>query len=157
MTLYEGTRWIELLCFGRGNTRGDAVVFLPREHVVLTGDLLTYPIPFAFNAYLSEWIRALHQIRALGATTIVPGHGAPQSDTRYLDLVTRFLTFVRDETRRAVRANLTEEQTAKRIDLAPWRSAFAQGDSTVATMFDEYMPAAIQSGYDEAKHVTRHE
>jgi cyclase len=151
MTLYDGSREIDLLCFGRGNTRGDGVVFLPKERVVMTGDLLVYPVPFAFDVRLTDWIAALHAVRALGATHIILGHGAPQSDYAYFDLVTRFLTAMRDETRRAVQDGLTLKAATKRIDLAPWHQAFAHGDHAVGDMFDLYAPAAIESGFAEAK------
>jgi cyclase len=151
MTLYDGSREIDLFCFGRGNTRGDGVVFLPKERVVMTGDLLVYPVPFAFDVHLTDWIAALHAVRALGATHIIPGHGAPQSDYAYFDLVTRFLTAMRDETRRAVQDGLTLKATTKRIDLAPWHRAFAHGDHAVGDMFDLYAPAAIESGFADAK------
>ena len=151
MTLYDGSREIRLLNFGRGNTRGDGVIFLPKEKVVMTGDLLVYPVPFAFNAYLSDWIKALAAVRALGATHLIPGHGAPLSDYRYLDLVTRFLTAMRALTRRAVAQHLTLDQTEKRIDLSPWHKAFSQGNDAIGSMFDGYAPAAIESGYAEAK------
>jgi cyclase len=151
MVLYDGSREIDLLNFGRGNTRGDGVVFLPKERVVMTGDLLVYPVPFAFNAYLSDWISALHRVRALGATHIIPGHGAPQTDYQYFDLVTRFLTSMRDQTRRAVLTHRTLDQTTKQIDLTSWHKAFANGNEAIGTMFDEYAPAAIQSGWDEAR------
>jgi glyoxylase-like metal-dependent hydrolase (beta-lactamase superfamily II) len=156
MTLFDGSRTIELLNFGRGNTRGDAVVYLPKERVVMTGDLLVYPVPFAFDAYLSEWIAALHAIRSLDATYIIPGHGAPQQDTKYLELVTRLLTAIRDQTRQAVADHLTLAQAIKRFDLRRWHPAFAHGDTTVAAMFDSYIPAAIESGYKEAKRATDH-
>jgi cyclase len=151
MTLFDGSREIDLYCFGRGNTRGDGVVFLPKERVVLAGDLLVYPVPFAFKAHLTDWIASLHAVRALGATRIIPGHGAPQSDYAYLDLVTRFLTAMRNDTRRAVREGLTLEATVKRIDLSPWHRQFARGDSAIGDMFDAYAPAVIESGFTEAK------
>jgi cyclase len=156
MTLYDGSREIRLLNFGRGNTRGDGVVFLPKERVVMTGDLLVYPVPFAFNSYPSDWIKALAAVRALGATSIIPGHGAPQKDYQYLDLVSRFLTSMRDQTRRAVAQHLTIDQTMKRIDMKPWHDAFARGSQGIGSMFDAYAPAAIQSGYDEAMRATGH-
>jgi cyclase len=151
MTLYDGSREIDLLCFGRGNTRGDGVVFLPRERVVMAGDLLVYPVPFAFKAHLTDWIASLHAVRALGATRIIPGHGAPETDYAYLNLVTRFLTAMRDQTRRAVRQGLTLGATLKRIDLSPWHRQFAHGDNAVGDMFDAYAPAVIESGFTEAK------
>jgi cyclase len=151
MTLYDGSREIDLYCFGRGNTRGDGVVFLPKERVVMTGDLLVYPVPFAFNAHLTDWIASLRAVRALGATHIIPGHGAPQTDYAYLDLVSRFLTAMRNETRRAVRDGLTLHATLKRIHIAPWHRAFAHGDSAVGDMFNAYAGAVIESGFAEAK------
>ncbi len=151
MTLYDGSREIGLYCFGRGNTRGDGVVFLPKERVVMTGDLLVYPVPFAFNVHLTDWIASLHAVRALGATHIIPGHGAPETDYAYLDLVTRFLTAMRNETRQAVRDGLTLHATLKRIDLTPWHRQFAHGDQPTGDMFDSYAPAVIASGFNEAK------
>lgn len=41
LTLYRGGREIRLLFLGRGHTGGDVVVFLPRERIVASGDLLT--------------------------------------------------------------------------------------------------------------------
>jgi cyclase len=151
MTLFDGAREIDLHCFGRGNTRGDGVVFLPKERVVMTGDLLVYPVPFAFDAPITDWIASLHAVRALGATHIIPGHGAPQTDYAYLDLVTRFLTSMRDQTREAVEHGWTLKTATKRIDLAPWRRAFSHGDQAIGQMFDAYAPAAVASGYTEAK------
>src|SRR6188768_2419999 len=41
MTLFRGSREIQIKFLGRGHTAGDVVVFLPREKVVITGDFLT--------------------------------------------------------------------------------------------------------------------
>jgi len=40
LTLYRGQREIRLLFLGRGHTPGDTVVFLPKERIVCTGDLM---------------------------------------------------------------------------------------------------------------------
>src|SRR5258707_15764462 len=40
MTLFRGQREIQLLFLGRGHTGGDAVVYLPKERIVCTGDLM---------------------------------------------------------------------------------------------------------------------
>src|SRR4051812_47940307 len=44
MTLYRGGREIQLLFLGRGHTGGDVVVYLPKERVLCTGDLLVNQI-----------------------------------------------------------------------------------------------------------------
>src|SRR5919205_333139 len=73
LTLYQGAREIQILYFGRGNTRGDVAVYLPRERVLATGDLLVHPVPFAYGSFLGEWIQALKKLRELDAAVIVPG------------------------------------------------------------------------------------
>ena len=40
MVLDRGGREIDLMFLGRGHTGGDTVVFLPKEHIVATGDLM---------------------------------------------------------------------------------------------------------------------
>jgi glyoxylase-like metal-dependent hydrolase (beta-lactamase superfamily II) len=55
LTLYRGSREIRLLHFGPGNTRGDVVVYLPKERVVASGDLIVSSIPYAHGSY---WIAA---------------------------------------------------------------------------------------------------
>ena len=58
---------------GRGNTGGDAVVYLPKEKIVIAGDLVVYPIPYVYDGYPSEWIQTLQNLGQLDADTIVPG------------------------------------------------------------------------------------
>ncbi|MFL5444102.1 MAG: MBL fold metallo-hydrolase, partial [Myxococcales bacterium] len=40
-----GNREVQILFLGRGNTAGDTIVYLPREKLVVAGDLLDHPIP----------------------------------------------------------------------------------------------------------------
>src|ERR1700704_2489382 len=41
MTLYRGDREIQIRFLGRAHTAGDVVVYLPKEKIVITGDMLT--------------------------------------------------------------------------------------------------------------------
>src|SRR5580704_17202170 len=75
LTIRLGQREVRLLFLGRGNTTGDAVIFVPDARVVMTGDLLVAPTPYSYGSFLTEWVQTLAKLRALGATTIVPGHG----------------------------------------------------------------------------------
>src|SRR5688572_30353818 len=51
MTLHRGDREIQIRYLGRGHTAGDVVVFLPRERVVITGDLLTSGLSNMSDSY----------------------------------------------------------------------------------------------------------
>lgn len=152
MTLYRGSREIDLFDFGRGNTRGDGVVFLPNERVVFTGDLLVAPIPFSFGSYLSDWIKSLRAVRALNAKYIIPGHGDVMTDYRYLDLVTQFLTAVVAQTRQAAGAGLTLAQTQKRVRLESFRTKFTLGDHLLDGDWNVLVATAVQRAYLEVTH-----
>lgn len=65
LTLRLGARVVRLLHVARGNTPGDAVVWLSAEHIAAVGDLLVAPVPYAYNSVPHEWIRFLHAVDSL--------------------------------------------------------------------------------------------
>jgi glyoxylase-like metal-dependent hydrolase (beta-lactamase superfamily II) len=151
LTLYRGARRIELRYFGPANTRGDAVVFVPDEHVVATGDLVVAPVPFAFNAYVGGWIAALDSVRALRAAVIVPGHGPVMRDDSYVQLEERMLTRVRDDTRAAVARGATLEQVRKTVTLADFRKSLAGSDKWLNVTFSSFfLGPAVGRAFEEA-------
>ncbi|MDZ4804369.1 MAG: MBL fold metallo-hydrolase [Candidatus Eisenbacteria bacterium] len=93
LVLHRGERTIELHHFGEGVTRGDAVVWLPGEKIVVTGDLLNGPFPFTSG---DGWLASLGQIRGLSPSMLVPGHGPVQRDTAHLDRLVAAFTSARD-------------------------------------------------------------
>jgi cyclase len=84
LDLKLGDREIQVLHYDRAVTPGDAFLYLPREKIVVTGDLLVNPISFALSCYPSGWLKTLERIDALDATTIVPGHGDPLTNKTLL-------------------------------------------------------------------------
>lgn len=84
LSIELGDRHIEALHYDRAVTPGDTLLYLPKEKVLITGDLLVNPVTFALSSYPTEWLRTLEKIDALDVTTIVPGHGAPLHDKQLL-------------------------------------------------------------------------
>ena len=84
MTLYLGDREIQVRHEGRAVTPGDAFLYLPKEKILITGDLLVNPVSFALSCYPTGWLQALEKLDALDATVIVPGHGEPLRDKELL-------------------------------------------------------------------------
>ena len=76
MTLWLGKLEVQLLQLGRGHTKGDTVVWLPQDKVLLSGDLVEFDAtPYAGDAYFNDWPKTLERVAALGATALVPGRG----------------------------------------------------------------------------------
>lgn len=87
MTLFRGDREIQLHFFGRAHTGGDVSVYLPREKVLYSGDMMFAGISWLGDGYVNEWPETLERAKALDFELVVPGHGPPFSDRSRIDLV----------------------------------------------------------------------
>src|SRR6184192_839285 len=77
MTLWLGKLEVKLIQLGRGHTKGDTVVWLPRERIMLSGDLVEFgATPYAGDAYFGDWPKTLDALAALRPAKLVPGRGA---------------------------------------------------------------------------------
>jgi cyclase len=147
-----GKREVQIMFLGRGNTGGDAVIVVPDSKVVLAGDLLVAPTPYSYGSYPSEWVQTLAKVKALGATTIIPGHGPVEHDNSYIDLVSSLLESVISQVQAAESQHLSLEETRQKIDLTAFEKRFVGDDHdrkiAFATGFTEQ---AVQRAYAEAK------
>ena len=87
ITLFRGDREIQLHFFGRAHTGGDVSVYLPREQVLYSGDMMFAGISWLGDGYVNEWPETLERAKALDFELVVPGHGPPFSDRSRIDLV----------------------------------------------------------------------
>ena len=77
MTLFMGGREVRIMHVGKGHTRGDTVVWLPKERVLYSGDQVEWgATPYCGDAHLTEWPDTLEKLKALGPEKLVPGRGA---------------------------------------------------------------------------------
>jgi len=117
MTLYRGTREIQIRFLGRGHTAGDVVVFLPNEKVVMTGDFLTSGLSNMSDSYPEEWVASLDELKKLDFDTVLPGHGDAFTDKSKIDYFQAYLRDVWSEVSRLKKQGVSAEEAAKRADL----------------------------------------
>ncbi|MET0683605.1 MAG: MBL fold metallo-hydrolase [Casimicrobiaceae bacterium] len=149
-----GNREVQLRFLGRGNTGGDVVAYLPAEKILIAGDLLDHPVPYAFGGYPHEWIRTLQAMALLDFATVVPGHGRVLAGKTYLYEVIDLLQTVVTATNAAVSARgsaATAEDVAKAVDLSRFRSRMAGSDKDSQEFFDESMRSLIRIVFAEVK------
>jgi cyclase len=150
-----GNREVQVKYLGRGNTSGDAIVYLPKEKIVVAGDLLVNPIPFTYDGYPSEWVQTLHKVADLDATTIVPGHGPIMHDKNYLNLVTDLLQSAVNQMQSRIRqigfpGAHTVDDVKGSVDLTPFREKFAGDDKNLQAQFDEMAGQLVKITFSEA-------
>ena len=152
LTLADGGRTIEIRWFGRGNTRGDVVTYLPKEAIVSTGDLVVAPMPFGFGSYPSEWIAVLDSVRALRPRVIVPGHGPLMRDLGYVRTVQRMLATARDSARAAMALGLSEDSAVASVRMDDLRAEVAGDEKWMKWAFDYFFRRPVVGrAYEEAK------
>jgi cyclase len=153
LLVHLGGKDVEILHEGRGNTPGDAFVYLARERVLVSGDLLVAPVPFVYNSFPAHWVSVLDQLERLSPVVIVPGHGAVMHDVRYLTQVRVLLSSAVSQAEALARRRVPEEQAVKQIDLEPFRAAFTHGDKSANAAFDEVVRVLPGRAYREARGI----
>jgi glyoxylase-like metal-dependent hydrolase (beta-lactamase superfamily II) len=153
LTLYRGDRRIDIRHLGKGHTSGDIVVHLPKEGIVITGDLVVWPVPLVGNpqSHIGDWAVTLEKVIALGASTIVPGHGPVMHNDSHLKLMANMFASIKRQTDAAVTRGETLEQARQSVNLDEFRKQMA-GDSPVRrALFNGYVAGpGIAAAFREA-------
>ena len=129
LVLQRGDRRIDVRWLGRGNTRGDTVVVLPKERIVATGDLLVHPIPFGILSYYEEWPVTLGKLDALPVDVLFPGHGPVMHDRAYLHQVQGLLRALVDQ--RQDRGRRRRDAPRRRSSRSRWRTGRRRSPATI--------------------------
>lgn len=83
LTVFVGETEVRILHLGRGHTKGDTVVWLPKEKVMFGGDTIDFrSTPYCGDGYLQEWRKTLLKTRALSPEILVPGRGPAINGTK---------------------------------------------------------------------------
>ena len=153
LTFYRGSRTIEILYLGRGHTSGDIVVNLPKEGIVITGDLVVSPVPYVGypQSHIGDWSQTLDKLIALHPSAIIPGHGPVLHDDSYPKLMARLFAAIKQQVEAAVARGETLEQTQKSVGLKEFQKLFA-GDSRMRRLiFANYvLGPAVQAAFADA-------
>ena len=77
MTVYLGNRRVDILHLGRAHTAGDAVVWVPDQEVMFTGDIVEYHSAcYCGDGHFADWPDTLANIAAFAPKAIAPGRGS---------------------------------------------------------------------------------
>lgn len=131
MRLNLGRQELHLKHLGRSHSCGDTVAWLPASGVLFSGDVVENQCAvYAGDAYLQDWSGTLDAVRALGATTLVPGRGAVlRGELRCreaIDLTQQFLRTLLD----SVQAGLTQGENL--------RACFERAQTAMAPLFGQW-------------------
>jgi glyoxylase-like metal-dependent hydrolase (beta-lactamase superfamily II) len=151
LTLDLGDTIIELMHFV-GHTRGDTVVFLPRQNVLIAGDLDIAPVPYGIEDLTDSYITSLDKLMAMHAAVIIPGHGETQFDNAYMQLEHDLLQSLMTQADRAAAQDVTVDQFKKTVDLGDFEKKFVGDDPDKKWAWDNYFyDSAVTRAFDIAR------
>ncbi len=122
MTRMVGSKAVEIIEVGPAHTGGDALVHVPADRTLFTGDILFVDgHPIMWDGPVKNWIDACETIEAMDLDTIVPGHG-PVTDKQGVARVRQYLSYIRDEARKRYDAGMGAFEAARSIALDDFKS-----------------------------------
>jgi glyoxylase-like metal-dependent hydrolase (beta-lactamase superfamily II) len=152
MTVWLGTRRVDLMLPGRAHTAGDAVVHVPDANVMFTGDIVEYHSAcYCGDGHYRDWPATLEAIRAHDLDAIAPGRGdalvGRAMVNAALDNTADFVT----STWRAV-AGVAHRGGSLREAMAATRAACDPkfGDYAI---YEHCLPFNVARAYDEARGI----
>ena len=149
LTLWLGTLEVQILQLGRGHTKGDTVVWLPQDRVLLSGDLVEFDAtPYAGDAYFQDWPQTLRNIAALKPRALVPGRGpALVGEERVAQGLEATGAFVSD-----LYASVKAGAAAGKDLKAVYRETYERLQPRYGhwVIFDHCMPFDVTRAFDEA-------
>lgn len=121
LELRVGDKKVLLIELGPAHTRGDAVVWIPNDKTLFTGDLLFKDAhPIIWQGPVSNWIAALHRLLAMDVETVVPGHG-PLTDKTGLREILHYLEVLSEQARRRYDAGMSVDDAVRDLSLDEFR------------------------------------
>jgi len=152
LVIPDGAAPVEAMFLGHANTDGDAIIWLPKQRVLVTGETVIAPFPYGFGSYPTDWIGVLKKLRAMPFKVLVPGHGMPQSDRSQLNRILAALEDVRGQVAMLVAKGMTLDQVKAKVDLSRQKQSFVDNDQWLGRWFDDFWATPIvTSAYREAK------
>jgi glyoxylase-like metal-dependent hydrolase (beta-lactamase superfamily II) len=124
MTLFRGDREIRLLYLGRGHTGGDLVVYLPKEKVLCSGDLLVHDVANLIDGYVNEWPDALEKLKPIDFVDVIPGHGDPFKGKERVDWFQAYLRDLWKQANTLHDQKVAAADAAKRIDMTAHKAHY---------------------------------
>ncbi|WP_336489741.1 quinoprotein relay system zinc metallohydrolase 2 [Methylobacterium nigriterrae] len=136
-----GDRRLTLTAHGTAHTNCDLSMLDSRTGLIFPADLLFVNRIPSLDGSLLGWLKEAETLKQMGATRAVPGHGPASVELApALAELTRYLTTLRDETRKAIAADVPIEKAVQMV---------ARSERDHWVLFDTYNGRNVTQAYKE--------
>ena len=152
MTMYLGTRRVDIMQLGRAHTAGDAVIWVPDQEVMFTGDILEYESAcYCGDGHFGDWPETIDNITGFEPKAVAPGRGDALIGE---DMVGRAIANTTDFIRSTYKP--VEKIVARGGNLKQaWEAVRTECDPKFAdyAIYEHCLPFNVGRAYDEARGI----
>lgn len=152
MSVFLGNRRVDICQLGRAHTAGDAVIHVPDQNVMFTGDIVeAHSACYCGDGHFNEWGATLEAVRAYDLAAIAPGRGdAVVGRAAVNAALDRTQDFV-DSTYRPVARVAARNGTLKEA----WDACRTECDPKFKdyAIYEHCLPFNVARAYDEARGI----
>lgn len=152
MSVYLGKRRVDIMQLGRAHTAGDAVIYVPDQNVMFTGDIVEYHSAcYCGDGHFHDWPGTLENIRKWDLDAIAPGRGDALVGRNMVNAaLDSTADFVRSTYGPAAKValkggSLKDAWDAVRAECDPKFSDYA--------IYEHCLPFNVARAYDEARDI----
>ncbi|MCI5077126.1 MBL fold metallo-hydrolase [Oricola sp.] len=140
MTIQVGHKTVELLEVGPAHSLGDALIYVPDDKVVYTGDILfNEGTPIAWYGPVVRWVNACNTILDMDVDVVVAGHG-PIATKEDVVRMRDYLLDITEKARPFYEQGVDFLDAAYKIDLGEYRD-WPDAERvivTIRTLYDDF-------------------
>ncbi|WP_375175565.1 MBL fold metallo-hydrolase [Pseudooceanicola sp.] len=152
MTVFLGNRRVDIKKLGRAHTAGDAVIHVPDQNVMFTGDIVEYHSAcYCGDGHYSDWGTTLDAIKAHEVDAIAPGRGDALVGTEMVNKAIENTRDFVDSTYDPVKRVVARGGTMKEA----WDAVREVCDPKFAdyAIYEHCLPFNVARAYDEARGI----
>ena len=153
MTVYLGKRRIDIKHIGRAHTAGDAVIHVPDENVMFTGDIVEdHSACYCGDGHFADWGQTLDNIKSYGVDAIAPGRGGALVGTEAVERAIESTRDFVDSTYAPAKRVAMKGGTLKDA----WDAVREACDPKFKdyAIYEHCLPFNVSRAYDEARGIT---
>lgn len=129
LTFHWGSQTIQLIHMAdNGHSAGDLIAWIPEKRILIAGDLVVGPTPYATHDNMPGMVRAIQKIINMNPSVIIPGHGPVEYDLSYVKLVKDAFTGYISEAEKDIQAKIPVKEAIKNAALPDIDKQFTGGD-----------------------------
>ena len=146
MTIKVGNKTVELIEVGPSHSLGDALIYVPEDKVLYTGDILfSAGTPIAWYGPIARWINVCNMVLDMDVEIIVAGHG-PLSTKEDVRKMRDYLLDITEKARPFYEQGVDYLDAAYKIDLGEYRdwNDAERVVVTLRTLYDDFDNAPVR-------------